>query len=151
SLILVRNLVRLYAERRIGKPGSQFRTRMVLWALALSFTPVIFLFLFAYGLMNRSIDRWFSHPVEELQTQSSEVASLLSGYVRENDTSEAQEIAELPETQQSFHSGNFSALLAAFRIREKTLQGGFALALSGNDLVAGFNAPEGWNQMRSEV
>src|SRR5207237_9056289 len=60
TFVLLRNLLKLYAERRLGVLGSKFRTRMVLGALLLSFTPVIFLFLFAYGLMNRSIDKWFS-------------------------------------------------------------------------------------------
>ncbi|HEV2113517.1 MAG TPA: PAS domain-containing sensor histidine kinase, partial [Terriglobales bacterium] len=49
SFVLLRNLLKLYAERRVGKLGSKFRTRMVIGALALSFLPVIFLFLFAYG------------------------------------------------------------------------------------------------------
>ena len=65
SFVLVRNLLKLYTERRSGKLGSKFRTRMVVGALALSLTPVIFLFAFAYGLMNRSIDKWFSQPFEE--------------------------------------------------------------------------------------
>ncbi len=56
TFVLIRTLLKLYAERRGGVLGSNFRTRMVLGALVLSFAPVIFLFLFAYGLMNRSID-----------------------------------------------------------------------------------------------
>src|SRR5512140_1371048 len=59
SFVLVRNLLKLGAERRAGDPGSKFRTRMVMGALVLSFTPVLVMFLFAYGLMNRSIDKWF--------------------------------------------------------------------------------------------
>jgi hypothetical protein len=60
TFVLLRNLLKLFAERRGGVLGSKFRTKMVVGALALSFAPVIFLFLFAYGLMNRSIDKWFS-------------------------------------------------------------------------------------------
>lgn len=146
--VLVRNLLKLFAERRLGKPGSKFRTRMVFGALALSFLPVIFLFLFAYGLMNRSIDKWFSRPVEELRENSGQVASLLSTYATENARAEAEAIAELPETQQAFESGNFSGLVNEFRRRERTLQGGFALAISDQDLVAAFNAPAGWRQLR---
>src|SRR5512134_249979 len=52
--VLLRNLIKLFAERRGGVPGSKFRTRMVMGALMLSLAPVVFLFLFAYGLMNRS-------------------------------------------------------------------------------------------------
>ena len=146
--VLARNLLKLYAERRVGKLGSKFRTRMVLGALMLSFLPVIFLFLFAYGLMNRSIDKWFSRPVEELREDSGQVAALLSRYASDNARSEAEAIADLPETQQAFANGNFSTIITEFRRRERTLQGGFALALSDQDLVAGFNAPAGWRELR---
>ena len=63
AFVLARNLLKLFAERRIGVLGSRFRTRMVIGALVLSFLPTIFLFLFAYVLMNRTIDKWFSRPV----------------------------------------------------------------------------------------
>src|SRR4051794_197985 len=62
TFVLERNLLNLYAERRIGVLGSRFRTRMVIGALVLSFLPTIFLFLFPYVLMNRTIDKWFSRP-----------------------------------------------------------------------------------------
>ena len=151
SFVLLRSLLKLYAERRVGKLGSQFRTRMVTSALALSFVPVIFLFAFAYLLMNRSIDKWFSHPVDELRSDSDQVAALLTDYARENSITEAQEIAALPQTQQAFHTGNFSGLMDEFRQHEKTLQGGFALALSNGDLAAGFDVPEAWPELRSSV
>ena len=60
-----------------------------------------------------------------------------------------QAIAELPEAQQAFASGSFSALITEFRRRERTLQGGFALALYDQDLVAGLNAPAGWRELRT--
>jgi len=52
-VVLVRTLLKLFAETRGGVLGSQFRTKMVLGALVLSFGPVIALFVFSYGLMNR--------------------------------------------------------------------------------------------------
>jgi two-component system, NtrC family, nitrogen regulation sensor histidine kinase NtrY len=149
--VLVRNLLKLYAERRLGKLGSKFRTRMVIGALALSFVPVLFLFLFAYELMNRSIDRWFSRPVEELREDSGRVASLLSSYALENARAEAESLAEMPEVQQAFASGNYAELLTSFREREKTLQGGFDLALYDQDLVAALNAPAAWGELRPKL
>ena len=86
--------------------------------------------------------------MEELRENSGQVAALLSRYASDNARSEAEAIADLPETQQAFANGNFSTIITEFRRRERTLQGGFALALSGQDLVAGFNAPAGWRQLR---
>src|ERR1039457_3293569 len=47
TFVLLRTLLRLYAERKTGVLGSKVRSRMVLGALLLSLGPVIFLFLFS--------------------------------------------------------------------------------------------------------
>src|SRR5438270_1835623 len=129
SFVLVRTLVKLFAERRVGVLGSKFRTKMVVGALALSFAPVIFLFLFAYGLMNRSIDKWFSRPVEEVREDTQAMAKLLSSYAAQNARAEARVIAETPGAQNAFATGDFSQVVEVFRQHEPTLQGGFALAM----------------------
>ena len=54
-VVLIRTLLRLYAERKTGVLGSKFRSRMVMGALLMSLGPVIFLFMFSYGLMNRRL------------------------------------------------------------------------------------------------
>ncbi len=65
TFILVRNLVRLLADRRRGVLGSRFRTKLVLTYVVLTFVPAIFIFLIATNILQRSIDQWFSSPVEE--------------------------------------------------------------------------------------
>src|SRR5713226_4819426 len=127
TFVLLRNLLKLYAERRIGVLGSKFRSRMVVGALILSVIPVFVLFLCAYGLMNRSIERWFNRPVEELLEDSNRITELLSHYALDNARAEAEAIAGMPETQRAFATANFSNVINEFRVRQKTLQGGFAL------------------------
>ena len=78
TFVLMRNLLKLFAERRLGVLGSKFRTRLVVVGLLQSFLPAIFMFWFAYGLMNRSVDKWFSSPVEEVRQDTAAMASLLS-------------------------------------------------------------------------
>src|SRR5207237_3655388 len=80
TFVLARNLLKLFAERRLGVLGSKFRTRLVVAGLLLSFLPVIVMFWFAYGLMNRSMDKWFSRPVEEGHAETTAIVSLLSDY-----------------------------------------------------------------------
>jgi two-component system nitrogen regulation sensor histidine kinase NtrY len=65
SFILVRDLLRLAVERRSGVLGSRFRTKLLLTYVGLTFVPVIFIFLIATNLLQNSIDRWFSSPVED--------------------------------------------------------------------------------------
>src|SRR5215467_1648390 len=140
TFVLMRNLIKLFAERRLGVLGSKFRTRLVVGSLLLSFIPVIVMFWFAYGLMNRSIERWFSSPVEEVQQDTALMATLLSRY--------AAAIAALPETQRAFDGRSFSGVLEAFRARESTLQGGFAVAIEDGNAEASFNAPASWLQLK---
>src|SRR5450432_4698580 len=80
TFVLLRNLLKLFTERRLGVLGSKFRTRMVAGALILSSLPVVMMYWFAYGLMNRSIDKWFSAPVEEVRADTDAMASLLASY-----------------------------------------------------------------------
>lgn len=148
TFVLFRNLLKLYAERRLGVLGSRFRTRMVIGALVLSFAPALVMFMFSYGLMNRSIDKWFSIPVNELQQDSNRVGSLLTGYAGENAHQEAAEIAASPEVQQAFADSSYSGVLHEFRRHSATLQGGFALALADGSAMASWNAPQPWSTLK---
>src|SRR5438477_6017839 len=106
TFVLARNLLKLFAERRLGVLGSKFRTRLVVTGLLLSFLPVIVMFWFAYGLMNRTIDRWFSRPVEEVREDTRAMASLLATYAQQNATAQATAIAGSPETVRGFATHN---------------------------------------------
>lgn len=151
TFVLLRNLLKLYAERQLGVLGSRFRTRLIIAGLLLSFTPSIMMFMFAYGLMNRSIDKWFSGPVEQIQQDSGSIARILSSYAGENSRQEAAEIAASPETQHAFEIGNYSGVQHEFHRHEPTLAGGFAVATSDGEAVASWNAPAPWGQLRREL
>src|ERR1700681_3865779 len=115
TYVLARNLLKLFAERRLGVLGSKFRTRMVVGALLLSFVPVMVMYWFAYGLMNRSIDKWFSTPVEGVRADTDAMATLLGEYAAQNARSEAMAIASSTEAQHSFFGHSFSSLAGEFQ------------------------------------
>jgi two-component system, NtrC family, nitrogen regulation sensor histidine kinase NtrY len=148
TFVLLRTLAKLYLERQAGVLGSRFRTKMVLGALVLSFGPVIALFVFSYGLMNRSIDRWFSRPIEEVRERTAGVTSLLSSYAGQNVMAEAAAIAHSAETEKAYKSGSFGAVMEEFRRRETTLQDGFAIALYDGNAQAMFHAPQTWHELQ---
>jgi hypothetical protein len=77
ALILLRILLKLYVERQQQQLGSRFKTKMVVAFLGLSLVPVCFLFAFAYGLLNRTIDRWFSVPLDLIRQDSEELVRQL--------------------------------------------------------------------------
>jgi hypothetical protein len=151
TFVLARNLLKLFAERRLGVLGSKFRTRLVVGSLLLSFLPVIGMFFFAYVLMNRSIDKWFSSPVEEVRRDTATMASLLSNYAAQNTRAEAEAIAASPETQSAFANHSFSAVSSEFQRHAPTLQGGFAIAMVDGDAAASFGAPAPWPQLKAKL
>ena len=151
TFVLARNLLKLFAERRLGVLGSKFRTRLVVGSLLLSFLPVIGMFFFAYVLMNRSIDKWFSTPVEEVRRDTATMASLLSNYAAQNTRAEAIAIATSPETQSAFVGHNFSVVSGEFERHGPTLQGGFALAIVGGNAEASFGAPAPWSRLKTQI
>ena len=83
GFILVRNLVHLAVERRRGVLGSRFRTNLVLTYVGLTFVPVILIFLIATNLLQGSIDRWFSAPVETILRGGAQVTVQIRELVEE--------------------------------------------------------------------
>jgi two-component system, NtrC family, nitrogen regulation sensor histidine kinase NtrY len=78
GLILGRALVRLWVERRAEQLGSRLKTKMVLGAMAVSLLPLIFLFFISYALMNRTLNRWFPHELEDANSQALALLSEVS-------------------------------------------------------------------------
>ncbi len=151
TFVLARNLLKLFAERRLGVLGSKFRTRLVVASLLLSFLPVIGMFFFAYVLMNRSIDKWFSSPVEEVRHDTAIMTSLLEQYAAQNARAEATSIAKSPEIERAFATGDFSTANSELRRHETTLQGGFAAAVANDELEAGFGIPAPWLMLKIKL
>jgi two-component system, NtrC family, nitrogen regulation sensor histidine kinase NtrY len=137
SMLLLRTVLKLYAGQSSSALGSRLRTRMVLGAVLIALAPAVFMFLFSFGLMNRSIDRWFSPNTSELHEDSTRVVLELAQYVTTNARVEAESIAasgapdrDLPQLQDELRSHRI------------TLAGGFAVVY-GKDrrTLASFQAP----------
>src|SRR5271157_386488 len=93
ALILLRILLKLYVERRQQRLGARFKTTMVVAFLVLSLVPVCFLFIFAYGLLNRTIDRWFSIPLDLIRADSGEIVRQLQSHTQSRSLQIAQHLA----------------------------------------------------------
>jgi hypothetical protein len=94
-LLLVRNVLKLYADQRSRVMGARLRTRMLWGAVLVSLIPIVFMFLFSYGLMNRAVDRWFSQPVTQMREDTGDMARKLSQYTSANARAEADSIASV--------------------------------------------------------
>ncbi len=145
-VLLARNILRMYGDGRSRVLGARLRSRMVLGALLLSFAPVVFMALFSFLLMNRSLDRWFSQPVSQLRDQSLEVALQFSHYVTGNARAEAESLARTPALLAGYSGAGSAAvnrtrMTEVMRAHRLTLQSGFAIVYRDSQPVAGYQVP----------
>jgi two-component system, NtrC family, nitrogen regulation sensor histidine kinase NtrY len=143
-ILLLRNILKLYADQRSRVLGSRLRTRMVLTAVLLSFAPAVFMFLFSYQLMNRSIERWFSQPPRDLLADSATIALQTAAYATANARAEAEALVASEALNRAIESQDNSAVLEALHSRKITLEGGFAVVF-GEDgsTLARYQLPPG--------
>ncbi len=73
-LLLFRNLVKLWFERRQQGIGARFKAKLVLSFMALALAPALLVFLIASNFINRSIEGWFKPQVERPLDQALAVA-----------------------------------------------------------------------------
>ena len=94
GLILIRSLLRLWAEQRAGQLGSRFKTKMVVGAVSLSLLPVVFLFFFSYALVNRTLNAWFPRPLEIANEQSQKLLADMQGDAHRRMVERAASVAD---------------------------------------------------------
>jgi hypothetical protein len=161
-LLLVRNVLKVYADQRSHFMGTRLRTRMLWGAVLVSLIPIVFMFLFSYGLMNRAVDRWFSQNPDAMRNDSNTLALELAQYTSANARAEAESIvASLPRgesdgdrpalgrggrregapTSTAERQAEQSAIVHVLQQHETTLQGGFASVYREGHSVTGFHTP----------
>ncbi len=64
--VLGRNLAKLYLERKRKVLGAHFKTKLLLFFIALSLIPTLLLFFFASDLISRNIETWFKTPIDRI-------------------------------------------------------------------------------------
>ncbi|MEJ7605820.1 MAG: ATP-binding protein [Bryobacteraceae bacterium] len=99
GFMLARNFIKLYIERHSNREGSRIRTKLVLGALLLTFTPVVFLVIFSVNLLNRNLDKWFSKPAEDIRLDFIAIGNAIDTESRERTLALADWISSLPITE----------------------------------------------------
>src|SRR4029453_4233423 len=77
GFILLRTLVKVWVERKQGKPGSRFKVSLLAMLGVLPLVPAVSVFDFAYGLTNRSIDKWMSAPVDQIFKTNDQIEAIV--------------------------------------------------------------------------
>jgi len=76
TLLLSRNLIKAYFERRHRLMGSGFRTKLIAAFIGFSLIPTVLLAVVASGLVNKAVDVWFNEQIENVMRDSYEVARM---------------------------------------------------------------------------
>jgi two-component system nitrogen regulation sensor histidine kinase NtrY len=76
TLLLSRNLIKAYFERRHRLMGSGFRTKLIAAFIGFSLIPTVLLALVASGLVNKAVDVWFNDQIEKVMNDSYEVVRM---------------------------------------------------------------------------
>lgn len=71
--LVVRNLVKLFIERRRGILGSSLKTKLVLAFAGLTLIPTAVLFVVALKFINYSLEGWFDPQISQVFTTSNEI------------------------------------------------------------------------------
>jgi two-component system, NtrC family, nitrogen regulation sensor histidine kinase NtrY len=71
--LTMRNLVKLFFERRKGMMGAKLRTKLVVAFMTLSLLPTAILFFVSVQFISTSIEYWFNLPIERSLRNSLEV------------------------------------------------------------------------------
>lgn len=78
AFVLVRNLTKLWVERRRQRLGAKFRTKLILTYIGLSLIPGLVLFAYATELLQGSIDRMFRTDIDDLLEPANQVSQALA-------------------------------------------------------------------------
>ncbi len=140
-VLLLRNILKHLAEQRSRALGSRLRSRMLIGALLISCAPALFMVLFSYWLLNRSIDRWFTQPVSELRDNSTRIALDLANYVTLNARAEAESLANSSTFASNFQASDIPAMVTEIRAHRITLQGGFTVVYQNGTPLTQYQLP----------
>ncbi|MCL6565353.1 MAG: HAMP domain-containing protein [Acidobacteriia bacterium] len=119
-VIFGRSLLRTWAERQAGRPGSRFKWKMVMGALAISLLPIVFMFWISYGLVNRTLAKWFPGSLEAAVQESRTLLDQLAPHVPETDRDAfaarrqaiAEQVANYEAQKQDYRAFKTQLLLA---------------------------------------
>ncbi len=70
SFILARMMLRLRRERHERRLGSHLKSRLLKYFALISILPLVVLALFSYLFINRTVEKWFSNPLDVIMRDS---------------------------------------------------------------------------------
>ncbi|MEI6127191.1 MAG: PAS domain-containing sensor histidine kinase, partial [Pseudomonadota bacterium] len=108
--LVVRNIVKLFFERRRGILGSKLRTKLVIAFVGLSLVPTLLLFWVSIGFITNTIENWFSFKVESSLEESLNVVEVYYKNSAENALHYARQISTTITDRKLLNEGRLENL-----------------------------------------
>ncbi|MBI5183134.1 MAG: HAMP domain-containing protein [Nitrospinae bacterium] len=118
-LLILRNLIKLYFERKSKIIGARFRTKLIIAFVTLSLVPSILLFIVASKLFTYSIDNWFDIHIEKSLKGSLEVAQDYYHTSEESVLFFARQMSYAISEKRMFDRGNEYYLISTVKKKQK--------------------------------
>ncbi|SVB99222.1 uncharacterized protein METZ01_LOCUS252076, partial [marine metagenome] len=93
-VLITRNLIKLYSERKSKILGAKFQTKLIISFLILTLVPSVLLFTVASKLFTFSIGSWFNIKTEKTLQQSMDVAQEYYVSIEKRSLTHIQKIEE---------------------------------------------------------
>lgn len=94
GLLIGRNIVKLFFDRRRGILGSRLRTRLVVAFVGLTLIPTVLLFILASGMLSNALEGWFGSQVEVAVEGAVDVARLHFAELRKQQSKLGERMAQ---------------------------------------------------------
>jgi len=136
-LLLFRNLVKLWFERREQVIGAKFKAKLVMAFLSLSLIPSMLIFLIASNFITKSIEGWFKPQVEKPLDQALAVAQTYYANLERTALRHAQHIGRVIDRDGLLAEPRREAL-AAYLVEQQDRLGISAITVfgtTGHELV----------------
>jgi two-component system, NtrC family, nitrogen regulation sensor histidine kinase NtrY len=129
-LLLFRNLVKLWFERREQVIGAKFKAKLVMAFLSLSLIPSMLIFLIASNFITKSIEGWFKPQVEKPLDQALAVAQTYYANLERTALRHAQHIGRVIDRDGLLAESRREAL-AAYLVEQQDRLGISAITVFG--------------------
>ena len=121
-VLITRNLVKLYNERKSKIIGSKFQTKLIIAFLILALVPSLLLFAVASKLFSYSIGNWFSLQVKQSVDQSLYVAQEYYSLIEKNSRVQVRSIESLITDNQLYEKDKYGELINVLKTKLEEYQ-----------------------------
>lgn len=132
TILVARNLIKLYIERRRNVLGTRFRSKLIFIFILASLIPTTLLFLVSSNVISTTIDNWFNIQNEEHLKISLEVAQTYYEFTLGNAFKSIKSLSRIIANQNLLEQEKMWLLEELIRMRQRDARIGVVKIIDAN-------------------